>query len=298
MGCCLDITNSPTPEPTKAPTCPDYSSNPDPCSKYTQECCPTDICTFSTSAICQSEGGPNCCQIITPKPTTAEPTTLRPTTAEPTTAEPTTSEPTGKPTTVEPTTAEPTTAEPTTSEPTPRATTAEPTDRPTTTTAKPTTAEPTTAEPTIKTTTEEPTWPTPRPTLKSAMKWEMIHPQYSGSDGELLWHVYYGDFSDDERFDQFRADEKWDAQEIRPVLMSDTKFKAYTNGNQLLDEDDKIITNAGHSSPSSTSYGLWLILTSIAMIVIFACWYKSSLISSSSKGERTALLHERPVQYN
>merc|ERR1712113_1091638 len=163
---------------------------------------------------------------------------------------------------------------------------------PTTSTAKPTTAEPTTSEPTSSTaerttstaepTTPQPTsgsWPTPRPTLKSAMKWEMIHPQYSGSDGELLWHVYYGDFSDDERFDQFRADEKWDAQEIRPVLMSDTKFKAYTNGNQLLDEDDKIITNAGHSSPSSTSYGLWLILTSIAMIVIFACWYKSSLIS-------------------
>merc|ERR1712048_1013413 len=137
--CCLDVTPSPTPEPspapTRAPTCPDYSSNSDPCSKYTQACCPTDICTFSTSAICQSEGGPNCCQVIT--------TTGRPTTS---------------------------TAEPTTS-------------------------------------TAEPSYPTPRPTLKSAMKWEMIHPQYSGSDGELLWHVYYGDFSDDERFDQFRADE-------------------------------------------------------------------------------------------
>jgi len=128
------------------------------------------------------------------------------------------------------------------------------------------------------------------------MKWEMIHPAYTGSSGELLWHVYYGDFSDDERFDKFRADEKWDAKEIRPVLMSDpVKFEAYTNGNQFLDEDDKIIAHAGESSPSSMSYGLWLILISIAMIVIFACWYKSNLIS---KEEMTGLLNERPVQYN
>merc|ERR1712113_676708 len=132
------------------------------------------------------------------------------------------------------------------------------------------TPEPTypTPEPTVP--TPDPVeWPTPRPTLKSAMKWEMIHPAYSGSDGELLWHVYYGDFSDDERFDEFRADEKWDAQEIRPIIQAggNPKFIKYASGNKLFNNDDgQIIDTANsHSAPSSTSYGLWLILISIAM---------------------------------
>ena len=42
----------------------------------------------------------------------------------------------------------------------------------------------------------------------------MIHPGYKGNDGELLWHVYYGDFSNDDRFDSFREAEKWDTQGI------------------------------------------------------------------------------------
>merc|ERR1712110_1239923 len=175
-------------------------------------------------------------------------------------------------------TSEPTTTKPTTSVPTGKPTTSEPTGKPTTTTAEPTTAEPTTAEPTTAEPTSDQSWPTPRPTLKSAMKWEMIHPQYQGSDGELLWHVYYGDFSDDERFDKFRADEKWDAQEIRPIISSDAKFKRYDE-EKLYNEDGQIMTNGGESAPVSTSYGLWLILISIAMIVVFACWYRSSLVS-------------------
>merc|ERR1712048_233603 len=114
-----------------------------------------------------------------------------------------------------------------TDEPTPSPT-EEPTDEPTPSPTEMLTDEPTPSP------TEEQTWPTPRPTLKSAMKWEMIHPNYAGSDGELLWHVYYGDFSNDERFDAFRADEKWDATEIRPILQSDVKFERYSNG-QLYD---------------------------------------------------------------
>merc|ERR1711902_411926 len=100
-----------------------------------------------------------------------------------------------------------------------------------TTTAEPTTAEPSDS-PTPKTTTDEPTatpteegsWPTPRPTMKSALKWEMIHPAYNGGDGELLWHVYYGDFSNDDRFDSFRSNEMWDAEVITPILKQDPIF--------------------------------------------------------------------------
>merc|ERR1712154_722659 len=114
----------------------------------------------------------------------------------------------------------------------------------------PTTSYPTPSEES-EPTPDSGSWPTPRPTLKSAMKWEMIHPAYSGSDGELLWHVYYGDFSDDERFDEFRADEKWDAQEIRPIIQAggNPKFIKYASGNKLFDE--QIIDTANsHSAPS------------------------------------------------
>ena len=55
-------------------------------------------------------------------------------------------------------------------------------------------------------------WPTPAPTHHSAKKWEMLHPDYKGGDGELLWNIYYGDFADDERFDSFREDQLWNAE--------------------------------------------------------------------------------------
>ena len=55
----------------------------------------------------------------------------------------------------------------------------------------------------------------------------MLHPHYGGSDGELLWNVYYGDFSDDERFDDFRKEQMWDAEVIRPILQEDAKFERY-----------------------------------------------------------------------
>merc|ERR1719297_574867 len=294
--CCLDATTteSPTPEPTPAPTCAEPEGD-DPCENYTEECCEdhSDICYYSTSTLCQTEGGPGCCKPITSEPTTSEPTTQEPTTSEPTTSEPTTnepttsepttSEPTPKPTTPKPTTPQPTAPTPRPTKPTPQPT--EPTPEPTNPTPEPTnpTPEPTYPTPEPSVPTPDPVeWPTPRPTLKSAMKWEMIHPAYTGSDGELLWHVYYGDFSNDERFDKFRQDEKWDAKEIRPILRSDPQFKQYSNG-KLYNEDGQIIANTGESHPSATSYGMWLVLISIAMIVIFACWYRSSLASKEEE---------------
>jgi len=265
--CCLDDTTvsptkTPTKTPTSSPTCPDYSLNSNPCQYYNEECCADHTeCLYSTSTMCQAEGGPDCCYPVTETPTTANPTTNSPTTNVPTTSTPTTENPT--------------------------------TNTPTTPT--PTTDAPTTPIPTV-TETDEPTsgsWPTQRPTLKSAMKWEMIHPQYEGNDGELLWHVYYGDFSDDERFDKFRADEKWDAKEIRPIISSDSKFKRYEN-EELYKEDEQIVTSERGARSSSISYGLWVILMCIAMIVVFACWYKSNLVS---KEELSGLLEESKVQY-
>merc|ERR1712130_1007940 len=204
-----------------------------------------------------------------------------------------TDEPTPSPT-KEPT-SEPTDAptdEPT-DEPTPSPTkepTDEPTDKPTT--PIPTTDAPTTPIPTV-TETDEPTsgsWPTQRPTLKSAMKWEMIHPQYEGNDGELLWHVYYGDFSDDERFDKFRVDEKWDAKEIRPIISSDSKFKRYEN-EELYKEDEQTVPTGHKSVPSS--HGMWLIIIFIALCAGFAYWY----LNNAKGAETSRLLDERYVSY-
>jgi len=243
------------------------------CESYQWLCGRSSGCMWDSSDDnCQTSDGindANCCLDDTT-------TTLEPTTDEPTTLPPTTDEPTPKPVTPDPTTKPPTTRVPT-----PKPVTPEPTETP----------EPTsTPEP-----TPDESWPTPRPTLKSAMKWEMIHPNYAGSDGELLWHVYYGDFSNDERFDAFRADEKWDATEIRPILQSDAKFERYSNG-QLFNDDATIVSGVHQSAPASASYGMWILMLSIAVIVIFACWYRSS--SLASKDEMTGLLEESKAQYN
>ena len=70
-----------------------------------------------------------------------------------------------------------------------------------------------THEPTADPTTEAPTLTvlTPAPTHHSAKKWAMLNPKYKGGDGELLWHIYYGDYADDQRFDSFRENQMWDA---------------------------------------------------------------------------------------
>ncbi len=67
----MDPTNEPSNEPTASPTCPDYSGNANPCSFYTEDCCPTQngLCQYSDSELCAAEGGPFCCELITEQPT-------------------------------------------------------------------------------------------------------------------------------------------------------------------------------------------------------------------------------------
>lgn len=211
-------------------------------------------------------------------PTTAEPTSSPsedPTTSEPTTATPTTAEPTEEPTTQEPTTAEPTTEEPT--------------------------AAPTTPSPTVEaTTTESGNYPTPRPTMKSARKWEMIHPQYKGSDGELLWHVYYGDFSDDDRFDGFRNNELWDADVIRPMLQMDEKFARYATMQKSSKRKNKQLARSSstpvvHEVTEHSSSAVWLVFAGVALAAAFAYWYKYHSANSKlfNQVEATTLLSRR-----
>eukprot|EP01084_Bolivina_argentea_P028904 53684_1 len=116
-SCCL---LAPTNEPTSSPTCPDKSTNFNPCNGYTEECCSTTgQCYYKQTALCLAEGGPWCCEKRitnnpTVTPTTPEPTTTTPApTTTTTTPEPTTTTTTPAPTTTT-TTPEPTTTTTTT----------------------------------------------------------------------------------------------------------------------------------------------------------------------------------------
>jgi len=114
--------------------------------------------------------------------------------------------------------------------------------------------------------------------MKSALKWDMIHPQYKGSDGELLWHVYYGDFSDDERFDGFRKNELWDADVIRPILQMDIKFERFSMASAKKGQNKQLSLSAGTPAMSSvtqhSSYGVWLVLAGVVLVGAFAYWLK------------------------
>jgi len=113
---------------------------------------------------------------------------------------------------------------------------------------------------------------TPSPTMHSAKKWEMMHPSYKGGDGELLWNIYYGDFSKDERFDSFRKDQLWDAQVIRPIIEEDIKYERFQLAHQSV--------KASHTSRSTMRLGdhQWLIMASILIVMVAAAsvWYKRS----------------------
>jgi len=342
--CCVDV----TPAPTLPPTCPDMSNPRTVCYYLGEECCDeATACEWSTSTLCQTEGGPGCCEDTasptpgptpspTPEPSTDAPTTPEPTTPEPTTPEPTTTtveptdspspKPTPEPSTESPTespTPKPVTPEPTTEPPTPKPTTTEsptdsptpkpvtpepttepPTPKPTTTesptdspTPKPTTPKPTTEPPTPKPTTPKPTEgestttstvapiPTPAPTLPSAQKWSMLHPQYDGSDGELMWQVYYGDFADDERFDDFRKSQQWDADVIRPIINEDAKFQRY-----------QAVAVEAHSSTSSvvSQAYLWAALASVFVIgaMVYWCVARKSEYKKVADTETLSLLDD------
>jgi len=131
-----------------------------------------------------------------------------------------------------------------------------------------------TEDPTMDPTTEPtkaPTMTSP-PTMHSAKKWSFLHPDYKGGDGELLWNIYYGDFSHDERFDSFRKDQLWDAQVIRPIIEEDIKYERFQLAHQSL--------KASHSSRSTMRLGhhQWLIVASILFVMVAAIsvWYKRS----------------------
>merc|ERR1719361_1201541 len=131
-----------------------------------------------------------------------------------------------------------------------------------------------TADPTESpTTTTSTTSATPAPTHHSAKKWAMLNPRYKGGDGELLWHIYYGDYSDDERFDKFREDQMWDADVVRPLLDGDKKYGT-------LNEEElaalEVSPKLKQSSKTSNGYGWWILLLIVLAVGAMGYWYKHS----------------------
>lgn len=117
----------------------------------------------------------------------------------------------------------------------------------------------------------------------------------------MLWQIYYGDFSDDDRFDEFRNKEMWDAQEIRPILETDKKFAKYqakAKKEAILADSDGTATM---DSSSSSGNGGWIFLLVLAVIAAaFVYWYKYKRPSSKwfAGGESQSLLSEQPISYN
>jgi len=110
---------------------------------------------------------------------------------------------------------------------------------------------------------------TPAPTAHSAKKWTMLHPDYEGGDGELLWNIYYGDYSDDQRFDAFRKDQLWDAQVIRPMIEMDDKYKRF----QLAQQSVNVPRN---EQAIRFGHYQWLILAAVIVTIggVYAALYR------------------------
>jgi hypothetical protein len=91
----------------------------------------------------------------------------------------------------------------------------------------------------------------------------MLHPNYEGGDGELLWNIYYGDYADDVRFDDFRQQQLWDMDVIRPMIEEDVK--------NLNLAHHQISTKHGKGSVLSHH---WLMMAAAAVVVmaVFALW--------------------------
>jgi len=117
----------------------------------------------------------------------------------------------------------------------------------------------------------------------------MLNPKYKGGDGELLWHIYYGDYAHDERFDSFRQNQLWDADVIRPFIEEDARFEKL-NPQQLA----AMNVNGEEKSVSSTSSSAgWWLLIFVVLVGSLAYWYRDSKRSQKlfNSVEATSLLH-------
>jgi len=89
----------------------------------------------------------------------------------------------------------------------------------------------------------------------------------------LLWHIYYGDYSDDERFDKFRENQMWDADVVRPFLENDAKYGKLTEEQLAVLE---VSPKLNKSANTSGGLGWWIIVMLALAAGAVAYWYKNS----------------------
>jgi len=136
--------------------------------------------------------------------------------------------------------------------------------------------------------TEDPTYTELKWGVAAEREWMLIRPDYDGDDGALLWHVYYGEFSDDSRFDAFRRKQLVNADVIKPFFgaeelerlmrpnvdrkVEEQKLMAVPLSEDLAAEEETRTTHGGHSV---------LILLSIVVVAfLYGFWYKQTQLKS------------------
>jgi len=121
----------------------------------------------------------------------------------------------------------------------------------------------------------------------------MLHPDYKGGDGELLWNIYYGDLADDERFDAFRKDQLWDADVVRPMIEMDIRYKKFHLRNQNI--------NVSGGKTSTSSGYQWLVVAGLAVLIVaaYCVWKKrpDAFIKLVDRDESMGLLQQYQSQY-
>lgn len=145
----------------------------------------------------------------------------------------------------------------------------------------------------------------------------MVHPDYDGQDGALLWHVYYGQFSDDSRFDAFRRKQLLNADVIKPFFTEkelDGLATAKVDRQMLVRkiEDrmeavqgrwwDNISEDNGHHV---TSHSMFIVFSILCVACVYGYWYwtrqfkgKQSLISVDTESSQALLNRNRNLQDN
>eukprot|EP01083_Nonionella_stella_P002314 6682_1 len=116
----------------------------------------------------------------------------------------------------------------------------------------------------------------PSPSTMKSM-WEMMHPSYEGVNGELLWHVYYGDLSEDERFEDFRRKELWDTHELKAMMDVDEDLHKYQNDNAVegSDASDLADLETGTKTASNShGFGGWIFVFCVLVVLVLVYCYK------------------------
>merc|ERR1712217_282691 len=107
-----------------------------------------------------------------------------------------------------------------------------------------------------------------------------MDPDYDGEDGALLWHVYYGELSEDKRFDAFRNKQLLNADVIKPFFgeekLNQIKM-AKVDRQVLFRQVEKGITDSrlgvDIETESVESHSVLIVLFIITVGIVYGLWY-------------------------